>query len=592
MKRAVFPAIALVLAAAIIGHGQTMDLSNYGVRIEPDKRVMTVLATLEAARTVNSDGEPEPVIKTPLSADGVRFRDQLSSDLAVLSPDLRQRISNFVIQYKKRNPGKTDAEIVAPFISMAYSLSPAPELADPVVTSDLPASLLDVLDFAPLVRDFYRRSSFSANLPEYVKTYRSAADAKLRPSAQDMVSELLGYMHTRPQTTFSEKVRTEVKKSGSKKSTLTNTAVREHERTFTIVPEMLAPAGTVLFLNVKDDYVVIIPPDTDLSISEARRGFLQYVIDPIVLSRSKEIEAMRPGIKALLDDKRTAKPELSPDVYLTISRSLVAAIDAKQSENLKVRIATAQSREKLAKTGPDPEKKVYNELQRFKQAQADEALLRLSEDYEKGAILDFYFAEQLDGVEESQFDLAASLREMLLSFDPAKEKDRYARYEAERARALAARSAKNTGTAAVIAANPVTTRLIEIEKTIDAKNYAKATSDLSELGRGNPSDARIFYALGRVASLEAGTAADADSQRAHLLAAKKNYEEVVKIARNSAVDKALLSLSYVALAKIYEFYDDAGYATALYDEAIKVGRVQGGAFDQAIAAKQRLIKQK
>ena len=55
-------------------------------------------------------------------------------------------------------------------------------------------------------------------------------------------------------------------------------------------------------------------------------------------------------------------------------------------------------------------------------------------------------------------------------------------------------------------------------------------------------------------------------------------------------DPTLLSLSYVALAKIYEFFDDRTYASGLYDAAIRVGDVAGGAYGEAIAAKQRLLK--
>ncbi|HBE81601.1 MAG TPA: hypothetical protein DDW24_02325, partial [Blastocatellia bacterium] len=93
----------------------------------------------------------------------------------------------------------TDSELVAPFISMAYTLSAYPDLADPVVTSDLPGSLLDVLDFAPLVRDFYRRSSFSGNSNDYARSYLAVADGRLRSSAREMVSELLTYLQTKPQ---------------------------------------------------------------------------------------------------------------------------------------------------------------------------------------------------------------------------------------------------------------------------------------------------------------------------------------------------------------------------------------------------------
>jgi hypothetical protein len=49
-------------------------------------------------------------------------------------------------------------------------------------------------------------------------------------------------------------------------------------------------------------------------------------------------------------------------------------------------------------------------------------------------------------------------------------------------------------------------------------------------------------------------------------------------------------LSYVALAKIYEFYDQKDYAAKIYDAAIKLGDVSGGAYAQAIAGKQQLLK--
>jgi hypothetical protein len=140
---------------------------------------------------------------------------------------------------------------------MAYALGPAPDLADPIVTTDLPGNLLDVLDFAPLVRDFYRRSSISGNLADYMKTYQTAADGGLRNSSREMVNDLLNYMHTRPQLFFAEKFKTETRKSGSKTTTLQKTEVRERERHFTLVPEMLAPIGNIIYLNVKDDYYVV-----------------------------------------------------------------------------------------------------------------------------------------------------------------------------------------------------------------------------------------------------------------------------------------------------------------------------------------------
>jgi len=581
------------------------DLSNYGVFIEPDRRVMTVLAALEVARSTNETGNPEPILKTTLSREGEKFREQLRSDLAAMPEDLRSRISNFVSSHKRRNPRLKNEEIIGQFVSMAYALGPLPELADPVVTSDLPGNVLDVLDFAPLVREFYRRSSFSGNLAEYIKTYQKTADGELRASAREMTSNILGYLHTKPQLVIVERTKTQTTKSGSKKQSISNIEVRERQRRFVIVPEMLAPQNYIHFVNIKDDYFVVLPPDKDVTFSEVRRAYLQFVADPIVLSNARDIATISTGLRNLLNEVRKSQPNLAPDVYLAVSRSLVAAVDAKQIENAKVTIATEQARAKLARAGGvDPSKSIYNELEEFKSQAAEETILRLSEDYEKGAVLAFYFADQLKGVEESGTDIAASMREMILSLDPVKEIGRYASYADVRNRAAARRrEQKSTGVLLTAAAeNPVTSRLIEIQQTIDAKKYAQAITDLKELAAKHPNEPRVRYNLGRVTSLSAEGISDTEQQNDRLREAKIEFEAVIKIyekQRQDAaagkrveqpVDAALVSHSYVALAKIYEFYDQKDYAVRIYDAAIQLGDVRGGAFSQAIAGKQQLLK--
>lgn len=219
MKKAVL--FIFILLVSINAFAQTkvpvgFDLSNYGVRVEPDKRLMAVLATLEVAE-----------VNTPLTEQGTAFRNKLKTDLQGSSEEFqafRVKVKTFIerhkkafaSRYKESHPKATDAEIeaemISPFISMAYTLSPAPELADPVITSDLPGNLLDVLDFAPLVREFYRRSSFSANINNYIKEYQITADAKLRNSARQMVADLSDYLHTRPQVFYTERIKTETQK--------------------------------------------------------------------------------------------------------------------------------------------------------------------------------------------------------------------------------------------------------------------------------------------------------------------------------------------------------------------------------------------
>lgn len=585
--------LAIIPVSALCQNPSTgFDLSNYGVKIDADKRLIVVLAALEMARGRNEAGEEVKLINTPLSEGGRKFRAQLLADNAGLNAGLRTRISAFVTQYKRRRPKATDAEIVGPFISMSYALSPLPELFDPSFTGDLPGDLLDVLDFAPLAREFYRRSGISSKLDEYVKAYRAEADGVLRTSAREMVSELLEYMHTRPQLFYVEKVKVETQAGKSKKTTLQKIETREHERHFVIVPEMLAPVGNVSFLNIKDDYYVIVPPDKDLSYSDVRRAFFQFVIDPLVLKNSKEISAMSDAIKPLIEERRKVDPTISPDIFLSVSRSLIAAADARQTAFSKIAAATRLARERLTQVNTDAEKRaVTAELERLRKALDDDIALALSEAYERGAILSFYFAEQLKGTEDAGFDIASSMKEMIATIDPVKERDRLAQNAEARKRAIAAREDRKSHpvTVETIAENPVSTRLREINRSIDAKDYQKAAADLKVLLASYPSEPRIYYNIGRVASLVAEGVTDPETQARELLGAKEAYSNVIRNA-TASTDRALLSLTYVALGRIYEFDNNPKYAMQLYDVAIKIDDVAGGAYKEAIAAKQRLLK--
>jgi hypothetical protein len=176
MKRVLFVVLFAVFSLNVFAQNTQprFDLTGYGVRIEPDKRLMVVMASLEAAG-----------METALTEKGAEFRWKLQVDLQDLNPELRQKLKTFVDQYKRRHADASQAEIISPFVSMAYTLSPVPDLTDPARTTDLPGDLLEVLDFAPLVREFYRRS-FNTKIDGYLKDYQSAGDA-MRKSAAEMV---------------------------------------------------------------------------------------------------------------------------------------------------------------------------------------------------------------------------------------------------------------------------------------------------------------------------------------------------------------------------------------------------------------------
>ena len=598
MKLIAIPATLLFLASAAFSQAgaRGFDFAAEGVRIEPDKRLIVVLASLEAAG-----------LQTPLTKEGEDLRKRLASDFQGLDKDLVAKMQFFITQYKKRHTGKSEAELIAPFISMAYTLSPAPELAEPTREVDLPGDLLEVLDFSPLIRQFYRSavrtadgtSTVGQRIDSYFGEYRKAGDL-LRPSAAVMIRDVVDYLNTRPQLTVIEQKKVEVK--GAKgKGSVSRVETRERERRFFIVPEMLAPAGTVNFRNIGDDYFAIVPTGIDVSDSEVRKAYLQFVLDPLVLKNARELIEKREGVRALLDERRKSDPEVPTDVVLAAARSLVVAADIRERAYRRMQEAVTEARRNpgrkpISETTDQQGRKVVQITEdlylidgKFAMPAADDdAALQLSDAYEKGAVLAFYFAEQLKGIEESGFDIASSLKDMIISLDPAKEADRLAENAMAKRRATAERESRRK-TVSTVLENPVTKRLIEIEPMIQSQNFGGAETELKTLLESNSGDARIYYALGRVKSLSAAAITDIEKRNVLLREAKGFFDEVLRMPDDRA-EPALKSLTYVKTAQIFEYYDQNEYAIKVYEAAIKIGDVPGGAYGEAVASRERLIK--
>lgn len=635
MKKVLTIFLIAIFSVCVFGQNNTvLDLSNYGVSIQPDKRLITVLASLELAG-----------VETSLTKQGKEFRQTLLNDLKGVNPNLRQKMKIFVDQYAKRFArryrenisnqesnatirkekledfdvflakyirGLTEEDkkiydkkyssfinqVKAPFVSMAYSLSPTPNLTEPERSLDLPDDLLEVLDYSILVREFYRSEGVAAKIDSYYKKNLEMGD-KMRPDARIMVRNVLDYLNTRPELSFRERVKVETKKKKSKKN-LTTFETRFRDRSFKIVPEMLASKGTINFLNIRDNYFAIVPPNTDLSSSEVRRGFLQFVIDPLVLKSAKNIAVHQKEIKKLLDERRNAGISVSPDPFLAVTRSLVAAVDARERQFRKEKAATDQARRIIPLQKTDEEKrKVVANLDKIKQNINDEALLQLSESYENGAVLAFYFAERLKGMEDAGFDIASSINEWVFSLKPAEEANRLSQYSTEIKRAVAQREKDRTKIIEVttLVENPLTKKLLNIEKIAEAKKFDEAEKQLIELLKENINNpvesARIYYALGRTTSQSAEGVKDADELTKRLVKAKNYYGKVIEIQRASQLtDPGLTSSTYFALGRIYEFSGQKDYAVRLYDVALKFGDVEGGAYKEAFEAKRLLIQKK
>ncbi|HEY5405205.1 MAG TPA: hypothetical protein VIK24_20200, partial [Pyrinomonadaceae bacterium] len=469
----------------------------------------------------------------------------------------------------------------------------------PERSDDLPAGLLDVLDFAPLVREFQRRSGIEEHLVDYVRAYQGEGDRLLQPTSE-MVRSVLTYLHTRPLTTTIERV--EVKTPTARKNKNTKTySTRQKERRFVILPDLLAPHGAINFRIIGDDYYAIIPEGTDPTSSELRRAYLQYVIDALVLRFNKEIALRRDQIRQLLDERQKAGAQVTPDVFLTVGRSFVAAADARYEEVRRLEVLGRSVRAQLAAAKNDAARMLIGKAAQAEIAGIqDETIARLADEFEKGAVLTFFFSDQLKGIESAGFDVANFFPDMIASFDPARESKRPAEYAEAKQRAVAAREARVAArraeadmSSAGNANKPKDAALVKelsaVEDTLRTKNYNDAEVRLKSMLQSYPGEPRIFFALGQTASLSAMDATDANIQAERLNRALGQYRLAVQ-ASSPELDKAILSRAHESMGRINAFLDNKNEAMKEFEEAIKIGDVTGGAYQQAVAGKRNLAQ--
>jgi hypothetical protein len=472
-------------------------------------------------------------------------------------------------------------------------------LEAPERSEQLPGSLLEVLDFAPLVREFYRRSAIDEKLVAYTRAYQAEGDRLRKPTAE-MVHSVLSYLHTRPITVSTERIL--VKSPGTKKKNEQRAyTTREHERHFFVVPDLLGVPGAINFRVIADDYYAVVPEGTDPASSELRRGYLQYVIDPLVLKFNRQIADRREQIRQVLAEREKAGAAVSPDVFFSVSRSLVAAADARFDESRKIERVTLDARAKLSNAKDDAARQaIVKETQAATTAIQDETIARLADDYERGAVLAFFFAEQLKEIESSGFDIGNFFADMISSFDPARETNRLIEVAEARKRALAARQARLSARAAEIEppiyseaeasrAAALVKQLGEIEQILKLKDYPTAEARLRELLKDYSREPRIFFALAQTSSVAAADATDEEVQTRRLQAALANYRLAVEAA-SPDTDRALMSRAHVAMGRIYAFLDNNLEAAKEFDEAIRIGEVAGGAYREALESKSKLPK--
>ncbi len=580
----------------------SLGLTDYGIEIAPDARLIVMMAALDAA-----GWDP-----TPAGARPSVYRELVRREQAGLDPALRKRMQDFYARNALKDvpddpatPDRneavhyTPADQAARYLSLAYTIGQPPALEAPARADDLPSGVLEVLDFVPLVREFYKAAGMDARLPNYVNMHRAAGD-QLRALTIDMARGVLAYLNTRPETRINERVvipsssSSQSKKKEDKKVT---TVLREHERRFRVVPDLLAAPGTINLRAVGDDYFVIVPPDTDPRLSEARRAYVQFIVDPLVARFSREVAARRPEIKQLLEAEQARKGRtFGADVFLAVARSLVAAADARMDERVRLRALQLDTSARLQSAADQAAKDALLKEAKDRQAAIeDSTTAQLAEAYERGAVLSFHFADQLRGFEGGGFDVSNFMPDMVAAFTVERELKRPAEFAPVVARVRESRRRNLEARTNEPAEAPPTDErraalikgLNDVGELLRLRNYDEANERLAALKGEYANEPLVYFTLGQAASLSAQEAIDEVLQAERLNAALAHFRQAILFATPDT-DPSVVARAHLSSGRILAHLERREDALREFDAVISSTKPSDRFYQEAMAEKKKL----
>ncbi|MFN0123638.1 MAG: hypothetical protein ACKV2V_24315 [Blastocatellia bacterium] len=575
---------------------ERVTLDDINTSVVTDKRVIVMMAALNMAGYDYETGD------RPLSA----LRQQIREDLKNMRPELIRRLRDYFLSHRR---GRADAASVAPYLSLALSLTEPPAFSLEIAADRLPEDVREILDFTLILEDFYRETNFGRLMPRYVAASEKVAQAYLPVTAQT-AAMVLSYLHTEPilelPPTFvlrtepqPEEKKPEAKKDkGGKKDkdkkddkaaaapvARPGGDLPMRQRRFVVIPDLLNATGAANLRVIRDSYYLLPGPSTAPADDTVRRGFLRFVLDPMTDRLLREVRAINEDLKTLRDTRGTQLDGeyLSNNAYYLVSDSLARA--ANERIALLVKIYSGAYADERA-------------LRRAVALAEEEATYRLSLPYERGAVLVYHFYDQMKAYEEVGINLRDYYGAMLepAAIDFTRETRRLEDYKTRIAnykKALAEAAARPVVPETISNADAgIVARLNEADDLMKARKYADARAILESVRRERPNNARALFGLAEVISKQAQSVTDSSRLAEELYAAVQMYKESAQNA-SPETEKWLAQRGYVAAGKALEFLgsanaSDLNDAAGAYELAVRLGDVSGGAYKEAVEGRDRV----
>lgn len=530
-----------------IANRPNLSLQDVNTIIGIDQRVIIMQAALNMA---GYDYEPSGRALSPLRA-------RLREDLQNVEPNILAKLRAHFSSHKE---GKTAPVADASYLSLAVSMNAPPAFTIDEQRDRLPEDVQRIADFAIIEEEFYGKG-FSKLLPKYTEDYTKAAQS-YGNAAGVAIGTVLNYLHTEPILELppypaalraaQEANRERVKKK--LKPEFPSNRIRQ----FVIAPDLLNATSAANLRIVRDTYYLLLGPSSIPNVEAIRRGYITFIVEPLTDSLVKEVAAIGAPLRQLMESrgKNLDTEYAKRNAYYLITDSFVRAVDTRMDVL------------GLAALG---------------QISEDEAIYRLSQAYDRGAVLVFHFYDQIKAAEKVGVNIQDYYASLLANINFEKEAKRLDVYADRIAKHKASRAEVSAGLSEKISA-----QVIQADNLLKAKKYDEAGAILISALKEDRQNARVLYGIAEVTSKKAAAIEDADIVEEMLYAAVEYYRQAAMNATDS--EKWLAQRSYVNAAKILDFIASNNPnlseklsvdAKAAYELAFKMGKIEGGAFEEA-----------
>ena len=430
---------------------------------------------------------------------------------------------------------------IAQYISLSLYLTPPPELDVTADVTELPPDSTQVVEVAPILRDFAAAVDLHGIWLTTHHDYDEEA-SKLHDALSKMIVDTDIYLKM-PAATY------------------------DGRRFIVVIEPQLAPA-TVNARVYGTDYIVVVSPvNGKIPMTDVRHTYLHYVIDPMLYSRTNALEREQPILKEIREAPLDFRFR-SDATNLTIE-CIIKAVEARTMDTgvPEYKIPVGIDRSQLPRY--EHERELYQQrVDAVKWA-------TVGHDMRQGFVLTQYFYEQMIQFEKQPTDLKDIMGEMVYGMDVDQQvhRARQTEFDKQADQDVLVRSRPRQLTGLDLAEARLSTGDVAAATAMAQKVLAQESDTVSSAADA----ARAHFILARADLLSVHPGESEEDAERTIDAAVAQFEETLKTSK----DQRLLAWSHIYLGRVLDLECKRDQAVAEYKLALEV---RDGRLDTRLAA--------